>query len=213
MWCKSCRQDVPGLVSPGEKCYCCARCGSVLQVGGAAGNSPTADRPTEAAIENAAPRITPRYDPWELNEKLRHIERMLHGGQMARPTRPDALGRTDAMYRWDSPPAAAPNHPVRPQPAWVRMVSWPLLALGLGIFACGAALVGLSLVGGRGELWRLGLPTVLAGQFLLLLALLVQAAGHYAGRKAANSQVRELDEQLETIRRTLAERGVLRDRR
>ncbi|HEX4148080.1 MAG TPA: hypothetical protein VHY20_03790 [Pirellulales bacterium] len=208
MWCKSCRQDVPGLVSPGEKCYCCARCGSVLQVDGAASSPPREQRPIEAAAE----RVTPRYDPWELNEQLRHVQRLLDGGQWVRPGRGEASYRRDAPMAWGSAgPASAGKD--RPQGAWVRIVSWPLLALGLGIGACGAALVGLSLVSGRGELWRLGLPTVLAGQFALLLALLVQTAGHYAGRKAANRQVQQLDEQLETVRRTLAERSSMRDRR
>ncbi|HEY5316168.1 MAG TPA: hypothetical protein VIK18_26810 [Pirellulales bacterium] len=149
--------------------------------------------------------IAVRYDPWELNERLRHMQRVLHAGPLKRQAPPAGDVRRDP-----SPAAAETDDP--PQPArWVTIVSWPLMALGFGVFACGATLVGLSVTSGRSELWRLGLPTALAGQFGLLLALLLQLAGRSAGRKAATSQVHQLDEQLETIRRRLT--GALSDRR
>jgi hypothetical protein len=214
MWCKSCRQEVPGLVSPGEKCYCCARCGSVLQVDNSQSASPPIEHsgrvgrldagPLDAGPLDAGQRLAVRYDPWELNERLRHIQRVLHGGPLARQ------GVPGSNLRGDFSPATAEADD-SPQPArWVAIISWPLMTLGFGVFACGAALVGLGLVNGRSELWRLGLPTVLAGQFALLLALVLQLAGRNLGRKPVSNQVREFDEQLASLRRRLAESGALK---
>lgn len=196
MWCKCCRQDVPGLISPGEKCYCCARCGSVLVAEPApplaSEAEPAAGNPVEAGEMPAR-----RYDPWELNEQLRHIQRML---QPAGGSRPRAPG---AELRWDMPAGSA--GPTSEPARWATLLSWPLLALGFGTFTCGAALVVLSLLMARSELWRIGLPTILLGQFGLLLALLVQIAGKRRGRKAADGQLLDLEHQLESIRRRLAD--------
>jgi hypothetical protein len=205
MWCKSCRQDVPGLVSPGENCYCCARCGSVLQAGPAPRTSPPAEEAATIVPPDAGQRVALRYDPWELNERLRHFQRVLHASPPVRQAMPGS------NVRWDLPSVCVEAEDP-PQPArLLAFVSWSIMGLGVGVFACGAALVGLSLVNGRSDLWRLGLPTVLAGQFALLLALALQLAGHYAGRQAATDQLQRLDEQLESIRRRLIDGGVLRD--
>jgi len=194
---------VPGLVSPGEKCYCCARCGSVLQVE----KFEDAEQIDfqEVSPRDAGQHAAIRYDPWELNERLRHIQRVLHN--------PARQARPGSSLRWEVPPTTAPAADEAPQPAnWVAIVSWPLIALGFAVFACGAALLGLSLGSGRGDLWRLGLPTLLAGQFALLVALVLQLASRYASHKAIKRQVREADAQWEAIRRRLTESGAIGQR-
>ena len=59
MWCKQCGQDVPGSATSRAGRFLCPRCGGIL------------------AIEAAAPAV---YDGWEMDEQLRHIERLLTGG-------------------------------------------------------------------------------------------------------------------------------------
>jgi hypothetical protein len=99
MWCSSCRQEVPGVTSPVDGKHACPRCGILL---GLDSGLDLADFTPEllAEAERAAP-IKPReplpdFKPvkppqaepvrisslrweaanWELNEKLRHVERV-----------------------------------------------------------------------------------------------------------------------------------------
>lgn len=121
MWCKSCRQDVPGVTSPTDGKNACPRCGTLVgQIAGSADGAADsaaksifdagldlADFTPEllegaAAHESRAPKYvppreeTPDFQPakpprgepvrttslrweaanWELNEKLRHVERV-----------------------------------------------------------------------------------------------------------------------------------------
>ncbi|MGC3972674.1 MAG: hypothetical protein QM775_36615 [Pirellulales bacterium] len=104
MWCNSCRQDVPGVTSPTDGKNACPRCGTLL--GAVDAGLDLADFTPEilegAAHEATAPKYvppreeTPDFKPakpprgepvrttslrweaanWELNEKLRHVERV-----------------------------------------------------------------------------------------------------------------------------------------
>ncbi len=78
MWCKTCRQDVPALSSADRQSLYCPRCGEAVCVDlrEASDEAGTADDPSGASATPADK--LPWYDGWELDEQLRHIERVLH---------------------------------------------------------------------------------------------------------------------------------------
>ena len=84
MWCKLCGQDVPGRPDEGGK-LSCPRCSGILD----SGTVPT------------APTL---YDGWEMDEQLRHIERVLVSNRL-RSDQPAAAER--GMVRTDAPHAGA----------------------------------------------------------------------------------------------------------
>lgn len=147
MWCKSCRQEVPGLVDEIDGRYSCPRCGAVLlsdtgldlttphaamqrsfefgdgsadpssKVTPAAKSSSAADHelpvfePARPPKTEAARVTTLRWDAanWELNEKLRHVERVT----------------ASSRYRFD---AAAPSSSSLAPPAWEQPARGPTAA-------------------------------------------------------------------------------------
>jgi hypothetical protein len=198
MWCKSCRQDVPGLVSPHEKHYCCARCGAAL----APPSASEREDPTPASSAGEIPARPPvGYDPWEINEKLRHVQRVL-GGDQARP----ASLNSGILRRVDPP-----QHPIiglNPQArvakrGWVSALAWCLLAVGVTAFTCGGALTAWSLVATRDDLWDVGLPIVLVGQFGMLVGLVLHLDVLWQSSRQTESQMRQFDERLESMRHRL----------
>jgi hypothetical protein len=136
MWCRSCRQDVPGLADGLDGRLACPRCSAVLlsdagldltQDLHAARSSPSErlETPSAYSADEADPYGTPVFEPvrsatpepsrvttlrwdaanWELNEKLRHVERVT----------------ASTRLRFDSPTAANQAAPYSsPTPA-----PWP----------------------------------------------------------------------------------------
>ncbi len=123
MWCTACRQDVPGLVDGLDRRYYCPRCGEVLLSDAGIDLSSeelpsrdpsSASARNERSPETAAPDL-PDFEParpsqpqparvtslrwdaanWELNEKLRHVERLTSVGRR-RFDAPAASGLGDA---------------------------------------------------------------------------------------------------------------------
>jgi hypothetical protein len=80
------------------------------------------------------------------------------------------------------------------------LLSWTLLSLGLMSFVFGGALLTWSFLAERSDLWRLGMPFILAGQAALVLGLVFQLDDLRRGHRAANESLSELDEQLAQLR-------------
>lgn len=99
MWCSSCRQDVPGVTSPVDGKQACPRCGMLVGIDAGmdladftpeilAEAQSTVRVPPRAEMPDFKPAKPPRGEParttslrweaanWELNEKLRHVERI-----------------------------------------------------------------------------------------------------------------------------------------
>jgi hypothetical protein len=144
MWCQSCRQDVPGLVDDLDGRFGCPRCGTVLlndagidltadleqlrstkPASDAVASSPySADDAYQPDFEpvrkpeTRPSRITSlRWDAanWELNEKLRHVERVT----------------TVSRRRFDAAPPTAvtpPHAPTFPQPSAPIAGAYPVAA-------------------------------------------------------------------------------------
>jgi hypothetical protein len=141
------------------------------------------DRPEGEAIgPGAGP---PLYDQWELDERLRHIERLLRidPGSEIGPGREPHL-RLDAAHR-GAPGRHSPrtaegtsghNRAAKASApeSWLAALTWTVLTLGLMALTCGGVLLGWSLVAGREDLWTVGVPVALGGQIVLLIGLILQ---------------------------------------
>ncbi len=210
MWCAACQQDVPGVaVAANETTVCCAHCGRSL--GRAAARSPrrsTADVPFEDL-----PDFVELAD-WELAETIEQAERLVHtiaadlGESKDRTRQPRARrDRADGVPRPNSPvtSAAVARSEQELKRSTGQSAPWLVLAMGLGVFVCGAALVAMSLVSNRPQLWQLGLPMVLGGQVAVLAAVVSQLDWVWNSNRATFVALHAMDEQLRKIREQWAQ--------
>jgi hypothetical protein len=101
--------------------------------------------------------------------------------------------------------ARSPTFDLRP-PASARRrssrLAWGALSLGLMAFVCGAVLLGWSLAAGRNDLWSLGMPITLGGQFGLLLGLILQLESLSEGNRHTVDKLDEVDGRLDDLNQT-----------
>ena len=124
----------------------------------------------------------PWYDAWELDEQLRHIERVLHSASQPRESRRKRRSRIRPLPMPHGPDwhvSAARQGANRRRPDGKRgagsgVLTWLSAGLGTASLICGGILLGWSLATGRHELWNVGLPLSLAGQITLLAGLVLQ---------------------------------------
>jgi hypothetical protein len=158
-------------LSQNDKQFCCVRCGQLQGVAADSSNSPANSRSTSTAEEPLTESARAHYDPWEVNEKLRHAERILQMGRRSSPGLDESL-RFDPSIR-SAPIYNAPvQSPVR-RNSIATAAAWLLIASGTSGLSCGALLTAWSCLGDRADLWNLGLPIMVVGQMVLLLGLLV----------------------------------------
>jgi hypothetical protein len=139
---------------------------------------------------NAAAATTADLDDWQLAEDLKQLRQTLHSAadglpQITPPGYPPTPTASRESYRsamsaarhemevLPSVSAAGPTPRVRPRKRR-GVVAWIVTWLGLATCMCGVALLGLSFAEQRSDLWNLGLPITLAGQFGLLCGLIMQ---------------------------------------
>jgi hypothetical protein len=146
--------------------------------------APTVEAPSDPDPVVFIPDPPPAYDEWELEQKLRHIERLLRidkperseqGASRERVTRADA-SHADSPG-WHHPQAAearAARSRARRTESWLPMLTWSVLAVGLMASAFGGVLLAWAAAGGRQELWGIGMPVGLAGQIVLVIGLILQ---------------------------------------
>jgi hypothetical protein len=158
----------------------------------------------------------PRYDPWELEQQLRHIERLLRidRPEQARPSpEPEqAWARLDASHSgppgWHYPEAARTKAArkraarARPRESWLPLLTWSVLALGLMASAFGGVLLVWATVAGRNELWTIGMPVGLAGQIVLVIGLILQLDRLWHDSRYASEKLEHFDEQLHSLNKT-----------
>ena len=220
MWCKVCRQDVPALPSPEKRCFCCPRCGGEVCTHGSTGSaeSAAASRPNASSRAGAAAADQlPSYDGWELDEQLRHIERVLHAARANQTA--EAMSGRETM-RFDTAHAVQPDWhmPVAtrsfaPQQVAPRTAedgrragagAGTALCFGLGMisFFAGSAFLGWSWTTGRQELWAVGLPLALGGPLALLVGLALQIHRLWRDYCSATTKLDHVDRQLHELQAT-----------
>lgn len=211
MWCKACRQDVPGLASFEEGGFRCVRCGA--SVGGhpalhtATLASNLLDHGIDLAPElPAKPKelVRPRpTDDWEAEDQLRTADRMLR--QQRRDTVREAAG-SEKIMRYDPPQlrldplvGLAPSPPPCPAPSGMSAVAVLLLAAGLMGAVCGGVLLGIGWRDERLDLWNLGMPIMLIGQGAMLCGLLLQLERLWRNNRDTVKKLDFVDEQLHDL--------------
>jgi hypothetical protein len=80
--------------------------------------------------------------------------------------------------------------------------TWLVVSLGAMSFACGGTLLIWSLVGGRHELWNIGLPPALVGQILLLVGLVLQIDRLWFDSRQAAAKLDDVDQQIHELKST-----------
>ena len=154
-------------------------------------------------------------EDWEFEESIRQAQRSVQGAVPDSPTvwDPATRVRADAPHITTSPWQSSPwqsgelSDPVAnatvPTPRGGANWPWAILALGLGVFACGAALMGFSLGGAQPILWQLGLPMLLAGQVAVLFVVIWQLEVVWHSHRATFVALHSMDGQLRQWRRVL----------
>ncbi len=154
------------------------------------------------------------YDGWELDEQLRHIERVLMSNKLRGES--PAPGEQETA-RADWPHAGPPGWHVHPKsrPARRPMQRKPVqrgrllglllgvvLLLGISAVLGGGAVAGWSIWMRRQDLWIFAAPTALAGQVFLVMGLVLQL--HRLGRNSrhAAGKLDRLDQEIHELRTT-----------
>ncbi|HEX4131935.1 MAG TPA: hypothetical protein VHZ24_18020 [Pirellulales bacterium] len=161
-----------------------------------------------AARDRSGQPPTPAWSTWELNEQLRHVERVLAMGtaqdieiekRRRRVDPPHALGRS----------ASAGAAPVRPSAGQgvVAFFAWTVMAVGTLGLTFGAVLAGWGWIVGREQLVDVGLPALLGGQLILVAGLgLCWIGVRWSFRRNARDPAESIDERLNRIGQSLEKR-------
>lgn len=201
MWCATCQQDVPGVAtSKSDTRVRCARCGQALTRVRNDFPSPT---PAQVPFEDMPEFI--ELEDWEFAEAI-HVAQSVAREAAASPvsvpgpftkqvrpsssTVPRAIEPGDACER-DAPAPSAKSPPT---------TAWLVVAFGMGLFVCGAALIALALAQGRPSLWQLGLPMVLGGQVAVLSVVVWQLEAVWNSNRATFVALHAVDDQVRQLR-------------
>ena len=239
MFCPACQQDVPALAVPEEPGVIrCAFCSEELEMrvqesGGRdpklalSDGSDESNESEEAETIQQQERVSPlppRLDleDWELEPQLRAAERLLKGLRQEAPA--EQVSAVHAAHRpapdWHVPAA---NIPLPAEVAQARRqtnipeqaeksgtLAWTCLSLGVMALACGGVLIAWSLLGGRDDLWSIGLPLAVVGQGGLVIGLLLQLDGLWQTSKKTEETLTHLDGKLHDLAHTTTMLGTTR---
>jgi hypothetical protein len=176
MWCTNCQQDVPAIAH--SEMARCAQCGRFLKrrIDDASSVSelPLAVAETIPPLPTTSIASTAELeDDWILQQRVRHLQRRL---------RFDNAGLTLPAFHHELSPTlgvtiagtASTNRLTKSTGLFSAIVAWFSISTGSLAFLCGAALLIWWFIDGSRELWSLGLPLTVAGQFGLLFGLVLQ---------------------------------------
>ncbi|HTQ39278.1 MAG TPA: hypothetical protein VMJ32_09630 [Pirellulales bacterium] len=226
MWCQNCQQDVPAIAA-GDTARC-AQCGRFLKrnVYPSSPESAAVEMPNWEIRRNASSNVAaaipaamtvqlhralPAFeqDDWLLDEQLRSLKKRLglslkpeaahsHSVHSAAPIvlRPATLSSTHV-------PSSAGNHAGKSRRRG-SLLAWCLMSLGLMALAGGGAMLAWSFVGRRGDLWGIGMSLTLAGQFGLVLGLVLRLNLLWHANRRTAETLENVDRQLHEINHAAA---------
>ncbi len=211
MWCSNCQQDVP-VIASGDDLACCARCGLRGRSGRHANHQSRSNfgnvgvgfgtrRCAGGAPTAVADPPDVSGEDWLLDEEFRRLQSRYGKKTNALPA--EEIDQPAAMWnaastlqvQLQSARAATPTVKRRRH----STVAWLILSLGLMAFVCGGMLLGWALLAGRNELWNLGMPMALAGQFGLLLGLVLQLDSLWQANRHTADTLDDVDHRLQEI--------------
>jgi len=213
MWCSTCQQDVPGLGAPTSGGLRCSKCGGPFAADSQSAEAVTASDTTRldnARLENVLRHSPLIEDDWALDAELRGAQRLVSslkssGGLAKQPLAIDTPHAAASGWhaRADSAPAeraSAAKGAAAVVESSRNLGAWAILSLSLAVFACGAVLLGWSLVAKRDDLWTVGMPLALIGQAGLILGLILQLDGLWQTSRKTAEAIHELDDELKHVR-------------
>jgi hypothetical protein len=155
-----------------------------------------------------------------LEEQLRHLQRVLAAEQCKTPSpalanqTPASTGETlriDSGHAGPGRRRVPVGHAAKRSPAKKRRarsaihaVAWFVLLIGLMGMACGGVLLGWSLIGGRQDLWPIGLPIALVGQIVLVIGFILQMDWLWKDHSRTSAKLDHMDERLADLKSTTA---------
>jgi hypothetical protein len=217
MWCKNCRQDVPGLANANSAQLACARCGAVLLgQGGPAhivGVEEVAAHGVDLAGRKRAPVKPPlAIDEWEFDHDLRELQGLMAAAKagQAAPLAPVVpavghLAHSSAAMHSGGYQTSAQSGTQRLRSPWF---AWSVLMLGVLSFIGGGSLLGMAYAFDRDDLWTVGMPITIAGQVCLLLGLVLQIERLWQGSRYAADKLGEVDQRLADLNQATRMLGV-----
>ncbi len=197
----------------------CARCHNLLadksKVAQRVETKPKASTyDAKESVEVDVPLVDPRLAPptlddWSLDADLAAVTRLMQSlklehAYVPQPPPPPAekhSSRRDSYHDLHAPQLlAGPHFRAARSPKRSNWLTWPALMTGMMGFTCGAVLLTWSFLTGRGDLWAYGMPTILAGQALLVLGLVLQLEGLWQNNRETRDSLRDLDKELAELR-------------
>jgi hypothetical protein len=180
------------------------------------------EKPTNALAAAVPPSATDSLDDlddWNITAELQRIRRRFDASSAAdqlatavpaphlerfalEESRLRGLGHRSMASSLPAARAALADGPRKRRRA--SPLVWCMLSLGLMAFVCGGVLLGWSLAAARSDLWSLGMPITLGGQFSLLLGLLLQLESLWEGNRNTVDKLDEVDDRLDDLKQTAA---------
>jgi hypothetical protein len=156
---------------------------------------------------------SPSFEDWSLDQSVRGVQARVGttGRTQKRRVKPRPRHRSHSLERRRDhrhASVAGPHQQKPPASAAASLLAWTFMSLGLMAFACGAVLLGWSMVDDRPELWNIGLPTAAAGQVGLLLGLVLQLERVWQNSRYTVRKLDHVDSQLHSLERTTTMLGM-----
>jgi hypothetical protein len=225
VWCKNCRQEVPAVCEGADQEPCCVRCGAAMPHGAQSPASLARSRAARVTVSRAsrqegqrealativrdAPTVTIRaplsaFDTWELEEQLRHVDRILSGARFSTQVDDQTceIRRADqAMPARSVSPAASATSARRGR----TRVAWMIVSFGAAALAAGIVLLCAGAFLGRSAWQSIGLPITLLGQVGLLLGMMMQLDLVWKGKRETASKLYRFQKRLVDLEALAAE--------
>jgi len=201
MWCSACQQDVPRVATSSEdRTVRCARCGRALP-----GTVPADGR--DVPFEDLPEFI--ELDDWDFSETIEDAERVVRNVEADledlqskdngwKRRRRSPFISTDTSSDADVAPPNSQEDGMAPRAT--SLLPSLVLAAGLGLFTCGAALIVLALINARPQLWQWGVPFALTGQVAVLSVVFWQLSAAWNHQQSTLATLHAADKQLRELR-------------
>jgi hypothetical protein len=176
----------------------------------------------DGSLADDVPAQPPLDDDWEMQQQLQHIDRILNRNQdrtgRPQPERDGAFARLDPPHELPGaghlPAAAETAAPVPakkqsagPADAVLAAAVWLALSLGITALMCGGILLGGSVLGGRAELWSIGMPIAVVGQIALVLGLILQLDRIWHNHLSTAEKLSDVGRQIHDLKAATAMLG------